>query len=113
VGKSVGNSQKTPAESPLKSEPTITVTTITSIVALLLTLLVQLGLPIDQNLANTITALIVAAWPFVTAWQVRKRVFAPDTVDAIKAEEYQSGHRAGTIAATTPEPERRFVRQTG
>lgn len=83
----------------MKSEPTITITTITTLVSAVFVLLVAFGLDISSDQQTAILAIIGSVYPVVTALWVRKSVYAPDTVQQIKATEYNAGHRAGINAA--------------
>lgn len=64
--------------SPLATEPAVTIGAISALVAAVLVLLVQLGVPISEDLQVAILAVIAAAAPIATGILTRARVTPVD-----------------------------------
>jgi len=74
-----------PAPDNTDAEPAVTIGMISTAVAALLTLIVALGLPINDHVQAALLAVIATAAPIVTALWTRGRVYSPQTVARLLA----------------------------
>lgn len=82
----------------MNSEPTVTITAITTLVGAVFAALVAFGLDISADQQTAILSLIAAAWVVVTPIWIRSKVWAPDSVEDI----VDKAHVAGTRGQATP-----------
>lgn len=87
----------------MRTEPLITVGSITAIVAAILVFLRSFGVDITEDQQEAIRNLVAVLAPIVLALIARQYVFAPATVDEIKLEEFEAGQKAMT-PPSNPDP---------
>jgi NADH:ubiquinone oxidoreductase subunit 6 (subunit J) len=102
----------------MKSEPSLLVGAIVAVFLAVVAFLVAMGISIPEEVSNKGVGLIIAIGALVSIIQAtwtRQQVFAPDTVQEIKAEKLAEGKAIGQQMASHEMQTRRFPRpeQTG
>lgn len=98
----------------METEPAKTIgfkNAIIGVVGAAIALLMVLGINVPSGLENALIGLIGAIFvllPYLTALQIRGKVYAPATVAKIKQEQFNAGHRAAAVEQTSGT--RRFTR---
>ena len=78
----------------MRTEPAITVGTVSALVSAILVLLVALGVPISEDVQTAVIAVIAAAGPIVGAAIIRGKVWSDESHRADKAKAIDETARA-------------------
>lgn len=90
----------------METEPAKTIgfkNAVIGVVVAVIAVLVILGINVPSGMETgliTLVGAIFALLPYLTALQIRGKVYAPATVDKIKAEQFNAGHRAAAVEQT-------------
>lgn len=79
-----------------QSDPAGLYGSLAAVLGAILALLTAFGVPLTQTQEEAILGLFVVAGPLVTAWLIRRKAWAPDSVESVTREAYQQGREDGS-----------------